>query len=196
MMMLKFVGFFVVFVAGLAVGYAAKTYRETSAVTSANKADNQAAPRISESYQLCKTERTNKESALVIKSERGRVTEMVFPWHGDAETFRVDKINELHIIATAADQSGTEGPSTLDFNRVSGDLEVVSRYSNEAVKLLADICEKRIPVDQCAPLMEKIGGNLWDCISADFVNNCKKWTSGNNFIGRFQYSCRNADRRF
>jgi hypothetical protein len=193
--MLKAVGFIVVLAVGLATGYVAKTYQETLAEMTIIKSNNRAEP-LTESYQLCKTENSSRESALVIKSEGGHAKEMVFPWHGDAEVFRVDQINDLHYIATAAVQSGTEGPSTLDLNRVSGDLEVVSRYSDEAVKLLADICEKRVPGDQCGPLMEKLGGNVLNCFSVDFVSDCKKWTSGNNFIGRYKYVCRRAEQKF
>ncbi len=84
----------------------------------------------------------------------------------------------------------------MDLNRVSGDLFITNRFSPAAVQLLASICEKLALREECVPGMKRLGGNELDCFGVLLDSECQKWTSGNNFRGRFHYLCRASERRF
>ena len=150
-----------------------------------------------ERYFICKYGQSNLESALIIKGDRSGAKTMTFSWKSNGDEFRIEETTDLYYKAVEASPEASEAYSSLELNRVSGELFMTSRVSNDAVKLLAAGCDKRIQPNECGSRMKSIrGGDLVSCMSTANDLECSRWRSGTNFGGRYRYECRSAERRF
>lgn len=184
-------------VIGFVMGLVAMSYwNERSQLTPPSAATEQNTS-YTESYFMCKWPHGNRESALIIRSDRSGAKTMKFPWKSEADEFRIEQTTDMYYKAIEASPELSEASASLELNRISGDLFITSRAPNDVVKLLADICDKRIPPNECRSRIEKIPGGSWvDCVSVANDLECPKWRSGSNLRGRYRYECRSVERRF
>jgi hypothetical protein len=201
------IGMTICLVIGLVAGLAVMNFwREDRRVT-LNRDDggatvlpksNKQVSNLTESFYVCRPDlKQDKESSLLIKSDSSGAREMVFPWKSDADVLTLEETTDLYYRANAKNSEVSEAYSSIDLNRVSGELFITSRISNDVVKLLVSICDRRAPLSECRSRMENIrGGSLTDCLSVVDDIACSRVRSGTNISGRFRYQCRSVERRF
>jgi hypothetical protein len=194
----KITGIVIGLLIGFAFGLVAMNYwNDRTPSNAAPSAQIETNTVVADSYFICKSGQTNRDSALIIKGDHSGAKTMLFPWHSEADEFRIERTTDLYYKAVEARPPVSEAYGSLELNRVSGDLTATSRISSEAVKLLTAICDKRIPPNECRSRIESIGGASWvDCMSVANDLECPRLRSGNNISGRFRYECRSAERRF
>jgi hypothetical protein len=152
-----------------------------------------------ESYYLCKPDSGLRERSLIIKGDRSGATTIVFPWDTQEDAFRIEETTDLTYVAIQESPKAPDAYGSIELNRVSGDMVATSRISSEAVKLLVEICDKRVPLTECGSRMRSIPGGSWPycgILGARDDIECPKWRNGSNIAGRFRYQCRSADRKF
>jgi len=182
---------------GLTIGFAGMTFFNDRAITEVRKADKQSSNTQTMASYVCQWNGGTRESALVIKSDASGAKEMIFPWRTDGDRFRIDETTDLHYIATDIEEEGSKiTDSTLDLNRITGDLYVINRFTPKALQVMVALCEKKLQPQDCKMEMERLGGSGFDCLIISPETSCKSWLEGNNFQMRSGYSCRTAERRF
>jgi hypothetical protein len=187
----KVIGIFVGLAIGFPLGLIFMTY--WNARMSAPEHPEKSAD-YTESYYLCKPDHDGPEKALIIKGDKSGAKTIVFPWHSEADAFRIEQTSDLNYVAVQ-ESPETEAYGSIELNRITGNMVATRRIPTEAVRLLAEICENRIPRTECASRMKSIRGGSWvDCGLYDL--ECPKWRNGSNIAGRFRFQCRSADRKF
>ena len=182
---------------GLIIGFAGMSFFNELAVTKPGKADKTTSSTQTMASYVCQWNGGTRESALVIKSDASGAKEMIFPWSTAGDRFRINETTDLHYIAMDIEEKGGKiSNSTLDLNRITGDLYVTSRFTPKALQVLVALCEKKLQPQDCKLEMERLGGSEFDCLIISPEINCKGWLEGNNFKVRAGYSCRAAERRF
>ena len=98
-------------------------------------------------YYLCESKLGGKPLPLVVKYRRNLANEILFEYrHADrADAYQIKERDDVYYRADESSPDVPEAFASLKINRVSGEMEVTSRISTEAVQLLADICNRRIP---------------------------------------------------
>jgi hypothetical protein len=181
---------------GLIIGFASMTFFNERAITNPQKADTQTSNTQMMASYVCQWNGGTRESALVIKGDAAGAKELIFPWRTDGDRFRIDETTDLHYIATDIEEKKSKiAVSTLDLNRVTGDLYVTNRFTPKALQIMVALCEKKLQPQDCNQEMERLGGSKSDCIIF-LETSCKRWLEGNNFVMQAGYSCREAKRRF
>jgi hypothetical protein len=180
------------FLMGLLASPLWTTSRTTEVVKSAREAEGQF-----ENFFACKWSEGTRQSQLQIKGDRRGARLIVFPYKSDSELYRITESTDLYYLAVEETPDTPESAVTLEISRVTGEMSVTTRLPHEAVKLLADICDRRIPPTECRQRIERIKGGSWiNCMSIANDMECPKWKSGNNFVMRSQYRCERVERRF
>jgi hypothetical protein len=157
------IGIIIGLASGLAVGATGMTYwkdRYGPALQEADRAPP--SPAQHESYVLCKMNFDNApfNHPMVIKGDRAGARQIVMPWTTDGDLFLIEQTTDLHYLATNTEAKCREVSSdSLDFNRLTGELNVTSRFSPAAIQLLTSICQRRAPRDECAAGMKQLGGS-------------------------------------
>jgi len=190
-------GIIIGLVIGCVIGVIAVDYFNDRQVQVIQKA-SRAAPSYSESYFVCKPAQADKGSGLIIKSDSTGAKAIVFAWKTDADTFSIEQTTDLHYLANEPNFRANEAYTSIDLNRVTGEMIITDRRPTAAMKLLQSICDKRTPVDQCVSQMNNIsGGDTSDCSRmANDLIVCPYLNTVNNISGRFSYRCASAERRF
>jgi hypothetical protein len=190
------IGIVIGLLVGLSLGLFTMNYWQDRGATAVPKfnGETQATAR-PDSYYICQLDQ-GKPKALIIKGDSSGAKKIIFPWKTDGDEFLIEQTTDLHYVAKNVEPKPSPTDSSLELNRITGDLYLTSRLKAEAVTLLASICDKRVPPGQCTPGMERLGGNVFDCLGVLVESECQKWTTGNNFRGRFQYLCKATERRF
>jgi hypothetical protein len=191
------IGVMVGLLIGFGLGLFGISYWQSRYTSVAEKADRKTAPseRPFENYYVCQSDTVKTSSALIIRGNGDHATQMVFPWKTDGDLFDVDHTTDLHYLAS--DTVGRAvAENVADLNRVTGDLYIITRLSPGAVQLLASICRKQLPYEDCVPGMERLGGSSSDCTLATTDFECEKLTAGNSFRGRYHWVCAASERRF
>jgi hypothetical protein len=153
---------------------------------------NQPSSQTMASY-ICQWGTGTRESALMIKSDKAGAKEIIFPWRTDGDRFQIDKTTDLHYFATNVEEKYSRvSTSTMELNRVTGEMQIINRYTPEALKIVVGACNKTIP--DCANRLKEMGGGDLSCFI--LPTDCPRFLEGNNFQMRSQYTCRAADRRF
>ena len=150
---------------------------------------------LSESYLLCKSEHSKGDKPLIIKSDASSAKSIVFLGKTDADVYTIEKISDLNYIAHSVNEIAPEAYTTLNFNRLTGELTHQSRLPAEVVKILVSVCEKRLDPSECRPRVEKIrGGSLFDCMNTMEFACPRIINSG--LPSPLRYQCRKAETRF
>lgn len=147
-------------------------------------------------FFICVPNNMQMKLSLVVKPSVLNAKEIGFTYRGhDPNIYRVTEINDLIIRAKEENADPPETAYSLEIKRVTGEMEVVTRTSFEAVNLLRKICEGEVPQTQCVERMEKIKGASWsNCFNA--LDRCSNWKEGNNFISRNVMQCSKVERQF
>jgi hypothetical protein len=150
-------------------------------------------------YYLCESPLVEGQTPLVVKYSGGTATEILFVFKkaDGSDSYQIKERDDIYYRADEVSPDAPDAFASLQINRLSGELEVTSRISNEAVQLLASICDRRIPRTECLDRMSKIkGGSLTYCIFGEPAVSCDKWRNGTNISGRHTYQCKRTERRF
>ena len=147
----------------------------------------------SEQFYLCQPDH-GRTTQLVIKSEDDVAKTILFPWKTEGDEFVIERTTDLLYSAKNVDPKPSATDSSLELRRVTGDMELTSKFKPEAVTLLASVCDGPVPRQLCASRMEQLGlgDGLVDCMAAQ----CDRVTTGNNFQGRYRYLCKPTERHF
>jgi hypothetical protein len=141
------IGIIIGLLVGLAIGVTGMIYRNDAPVSVIQKTDRETqVAQQRESYHICQWATGTRESAMVIKGDGAGAKQIIFPWRkNDGDLFRIEQTTDLHYIAIDTEAKGRElGDTSLDLNRVSGDLYITNTFSPAAMQLLASIREKSV----------------------------------------------------
>lgn len=145
---------------------------------------------VSSKALLCKTNGL-EDKPLLLRSVDGVLEEIRFPWFTDSNSFYFQTVNEFRYLASSSDPSNPEQKVTIDLSRVSGDMKLTVYMPREARKVLVNVCEKRVPANQCGSELAKVlGANILTCISTSDPKRCADWEGGSNVESVFHYSCK------
>jgi hypothetical protein len=150
-----------------------------------------------ENYYLCQWDDPGSgESAMIIRGDSARAKQIIFPWRNNSgDLFLIGQTTDLHYIATDTEAKRREvDDSSLNLDRVTGDLYVTARFSPAAIQLLASICQRHASREECVAGMKQLGGSESDCEL--YESACQKWVSGNNLRITAHYLCRTSESRF
>jgi len=142
---------------------------------------------------LCESPLVEGRTSLVVKYDGSAATEMLFVFKkaDRPDSYRIKERDDTYYRADEISPDAPDAFASLQINRLSGELEVTSRISKEAVQLLASICDRRIPGTECVDRMNKIrGGSLTFCLFGEPAVSCDKWRNGTNISGRYTYQCK------
>jgi hypothetical protein len=150
----------------------------------------------SDTYFLCNSELMKRDSTMVVRGDKAGAKLILFPGKTDSDVFRVTETPTTQYTAVRDEAGFPEAFASIETNRISGELIYTARIPFQSAKLLADICNKRIPLTECRPRIDKIRDGDWiSCMSVANDMECPKWVAGSNITGRYKYQCRSAERR-
>jgi hypothetical protein len=147
-------------------------------------------------HYLCESPLVEGRKPLVVKYSGSEPTEILFAFKkaGGADSYEIKQRDDIYYRADEISPDAPDAFASLQINRLSGELEVTGRISNEAVQLLASICDRRVPRTECLDRMNKIkGGSLTFCIFGEPAVSCDRWRNGTNLSGRYTYQCKRAE---
>lgn len=181
--------------AGIAIGAAGVFFLQHSNITVLQKSAKTVQPKLSETYFLCKPDSMNKDWPLIIKSRDGVARQIIYPGKTDADVYDVEEITDLLYIANWPNPESIDAFSTMNLNRVTGQLIVQHRLPAKAMSVLFDACDKRIPVTECTPRIEKVGGSWVDCFGLTNDNFCPR-LKNTGLRDPLRAQCRKTETRF
>jgi len=156
-------------------------------------------------YYLCKSAVLTgwPEFSLVLKYTGSAASEILFEGrqYGRFDRYEIKEQVPHDDVYYWADEVSPDVPGafeTLRINRLSGEMETATRMSQEAMQLLVDVCDGKIPVNECGTKMTGIRGNAtFECLklSQSFAS-CNSRRSRDNIVDHFKYQCRRTERRF
>ena len=99
-------------------------------------------------YYLCASPRLKEQTPLVVKYSGSVATEVLFVYKRTdrADSYQIKHRDDIFYLADEVSSDAPDAFASLKINRLSGELEVTSRISKEAVQLLANICDKKYQV--------------------------------------------------
>lgn len=156
-------------------------------------------------YFLCEPRDLKIQSPLVVKYSAGVATEILFVYKQNdrPDSYRVTERNDIYYLADEVSPEAPDAFASLKINRLSGELQFIHRIPMEAVQLLKNVCDKKIPVTECDNRMIRIRGGSWMLCSYSRETmtliddaSCAKWRSGDNIAGHYILQCQRTERRF
>lgn len=147
-----------------------------------------------DSFYRCKHDSSNEEISLAVRSDGTSTTILVRSRNGD-RTYYVTKTTPVSYEADTKNVNAPEAFSSLELDRLSGDLRVQERIPNAVTKVLAEACKGNIPVSECNTMMSKVSAeHAFLCMTTQ-DGQCPRWTAGlNTFKGAARYLCRPTER--
>jgi hypothetical protein len=145
---------------------------------------------------ICESPLVEGQKPLVVKYGGGVATEILFAFKraDRADSYQIKQRDDIYYRADEASPDAPDAFASLQINRLSGELEVTSRISKDAVELLAGICDRRIPRTECIDRMSKItGGSLAFCLFGEPAASCDRWRKGTNVSGPYTYQCKRTE---
>ena len=185
---------------GFILGALATTYLGITKPSSQKEEAQKAAEAETSAYFLCSTHISDTlkdpESPLIIKTVRNIATSIVWSWKSTADVFDIEETNDLHYIAYEREPDAKEAYTKLDLNRVTGELLISNKLSDDVRGLIASICEGRVPKSQCESRLTGLRGttstSCW--VVTDETTCSRVKNTGVPIV--FAKSCRPASRPF
>lgn len=148
-------------------------------------------------YLLCHSELMKRDYPLIVRSDASGPKSVSFPGKTDSDEFQITEATDTRYTAVRLRPKYPEATKTIELDRVTGSMIETLRIPSSAVKVLADICNKRIPPTECRSRIESIDQDDWiSCVSVANDMECPKWLAGSNVSSRFEYQCRTTERTF
>ena len=147
-------------------------------------------------HYLCESPLVEGRKPLVVKYSGSEATEILFALKkaDGADSYQIKERDDVYYRADEVSPDAPDAFASLQINRLSGELEVTSRISKDAVQLLASICDRRVPRTECIDRMSKIrGGSLTFCLFGEPAVSCDKWRKGTSVSGPYTYQCKRTE---
>jgi hypothetical protein len=142
-----------------------------------------------EDHFRCKHDSSNEEISMAIKSEPSSTTIVIRSRDG-MRTYFVSQSTSIMYKAETKNSEAPEAFSSIEIDRLSGDLRIQERISYASTKVLAEVCRSNLPVAECRTMMSKVSeADVFLCgTTAD--GQCPRWLAGmNTYRGAARYVC-------
>jgi hypothetical protein len=148
-----------------------------------------------DAYYRCKHDSSNEEISMAIQGEAPSTTITIRSRDG-IRTYFVSQSSALTYQAETKNSDAPEAYSSLELDRLSGDLRLQERISQAAVGVLADVCRKNISVTDCRTMMSKVSEPDAFLCGTTADGQCPRWLAGmNTYRGAARYLCRPTEKQ-
>ncbi len=143
----------------------------------------------------CKHDSSNEEISLTVEGGASPAAITIRSRDG-TRTYFVSESSALTFKAETRNSEAPEAFSSLELDRMSGDLRLQERISYASTKVLADVCRRNLSVAECRTMISKVSDQDAFLCGTTADGQCPRWLAGmNTYRGAARYLCQPAKKQ-